>query len=223
MLSLALTLAAALSLAITPTAPCAAGFSAHGTQTDDPLRQVYQAGISWADFLDSVQANQRRTLWDANWEDGQVPEDLHARAQAAGGPWRILAITDPACSDSVNTVPYLAHLAEAIPSIEIRVVSALLGRPWMEAHRSPDGRASTPTVLLLDEDFNLRGCWIEQPKGMADFWLDVVARGTMTAEVGRKMAWYAEDAGRSTLEEFVEVLEAAHAGTPVCPGMAASR
>jgi hypothetical protein len=223
MFSLALILAVALPLASPPSTACASDFGPDWARSEDPLRDVYAAGIAWADFLDRVQTNQRRALWDANWESGQVPEDLLARARAAGGPWRILAITDPACSDSVNTVPYLAHLAEALPSIEIRIVSALLGRPWMEAHRSPDGRASTPTVLLLDEDYTLRGCWIEQPQGMAAFWLDVVARGTMTAEVGRKMAWYAEDAGRSTLEEFIEVMEAAHAGTPICPGMEATR
>jgi hypothetical protein len=187
----------------------------------DPLREVYEAGISWSAFLDGVQANQRRVLWDRNWETSRVPDDLLARALAVGGgPWRILAITDPACSDSVNTVPYLAYLAEAVPSMEIRVVSALQGRPWMEAHRSPDGRASTPTILLLDNEYTLRGCWIEQPREMAAFWLDVVARGTMTAEVGRKLAWYEEDRGRSTLREFVEVLEAAQTESPICPGLA---
>jgi hypothetical protein len=205
-------------------APC--GVAGHGLGHDlghdssDPLREVYEGGMLWADFLARVEANQRRALWDRNWETGQVPSDLLARAQAVGGgPWRILAITDPACSDSVNTIPYLAHLAEALPSVEIRVVSALQGRPWMEAHRSPDGRASTPTVLLLDEDYTLRGCWIEQPQDMAAFWLDIVARGTMTQEVGRKLAWYEEDQGRSTLREFIEVLEAAQTDTPRCPGL----
>lgn len=226
MLSAALTFAVVFPLTLAPPTLCGPErwdvpeAVALAPVADDPLREVYEAGISWAQFMDGVQANQRRALWDRNWETGQIPDDLLARARAVGeGPWRILAITDPACSDSVNTVPYLAHLAEALPSLEIRVVTALLGRPWMEAHRSPDGRASTPTVLLLDGDYTLRGCWIEQPKEMAAFWLDVVAQGTMTAEVGRKLAWYEEDAGRSTLREFIEVMEAAQAGTPLCPGM----
>lgn len=213
-------LTVALTLAFSVAAPCSPPVS---SGMDDSLREVYESGTLWADFLERVQPNQRRGLWDQNWETGQVPAHLLARAAATGeGPWRILAITDAACSDSVSTIPYLARLAEALPSIEIRIVSALVGRPWMEAHRSPDGRASTPTVLLLDRDYTLRGCWIEQPQEMADFWLDIVAQGTMSAEVGRKLAWYANDQGHSTLREFVEVMEAAHAGTPRCPGLGES-
>jgi hypothetical protein len=186
---------------------------------DDRLRQTFEKGQTWDVFLGTVPANARKLLWDRNWATGTVPAELLARARATGGPWKILAITDPACSDSVNTVPYLAHLASVLAEVEMRVVNAIVGRPWMEAHRSPDGRASTPTVLLLDDEFRIRGCWIEQPVGLQGFWLDVVARGTQTREVGRKLAWYEEDAGVSTLREFVEVMEAANSGSPLCPGL----
>jgi hypothetical protein len=107
---------------------------------------------------------------------------------------------------------------EQVPTLELRIADPAVGRPWMEAHPSPDGRAATPTVLLLDEAGRIRGCWIEQPAGMQAFWLPIVARGEMTREANRKMAWYEADAGRETLQEFLEVLEAAHRGDVICPG-----
>jgi hypothetical protein len=184
---------------------------------DGALGDLWDTALQWPDFLAGVEA--RRAIWERNWTEGDVPVHVLDRARRVGGPWRILAITEDACSDSVNTVPYIALLVAALDDVELRVVDSTLGRPWMEAHRSPDGRASTPTVLVIDEADRIVGCWIEQPVALQDFWLDVVARNAMTEEVGRKMAWYEEEAGQETLREFVEVLEAARAGTPICPGL----
>jgi hypothetical protein len=206
-----------LALPLAICSPASAPWTTPSAEARSDLESVYGAAATWPEFYAGAEA--RRAVWERNWTQGQVPEDLLERARATGGPWKILAITEAACSDSVNTIPYLALLAEALESTELRVVNATVGRPWMEAHRSPDGRASTPTVLLLDGDWQIRGCWIEQPVGLQAFWLDVVARNAMAQEVGRKMAWYEEEAGQETLREFVEVMEAAHTDSPICPGL----
>jgi hypothetical protein len=182
----------------------------------DSLAAVYTRGQTWAAFYEGV--DRRRELWIENWTHARVPEDLAARAQRAEGPWRVLVITEPGCSDSANSIPFIAKLVEATPALDLRIVDSTAGRRWLEAHRSPDGRAATPTVLVLDEDFRIRGCWIEQPVALQALWLPVVARGTMSEEIGAKLAWYANDGGRETLREFVEVLEGASSGEVVCPG-----
>jgi hypothetical protein len=181
----------------------------------DSLAEVYRRGQSWSTFYDG--ADQRRELWVENWTNARVPEELASRARRAG-PWRILVITEARCSDSVNSVPYIAKLVEEVPGLELKLVNSTVGRPWMEAHRTADGRAATPTVLVLDDEYRIRGCWIEQPVALQAFWLPIVARGTMSQEVGEKMAWYAKDGGREILREFVEVLEGASSGNVVCPG-----
>jgi hypothetical protein len=181
----------------------------------DSLAPVYQSGKTWNAFFASV--DRRRELWEHNASVARIPDDLAARARKTG-PWRILVITEPGCSDSANSVPYIAKLVETTPGFELRLVSSTVGRPWMEAHRSADGRAATPTILVLDADYELRGCWVEQPKKLQTFWLPVVAAGTQAEHVGEKLAWYASDAGRETLTEFVAVLEAAQRGEIICPG-----
>ena len=190
---------------------------AYAAPVADSLATLYTRGQTWDAFYDGV--DRRRELWVQNRVHAKVPEDLAARAQMVGGPWRVLVITEPGCSDSANSIPFIAKLVEGTPGLELRLVNATAGRPWLEAHRSPDGRAATPTVLVLDEEFRIRGCWIEQPVALQAFWLPVVARGTMSEEVGAKMAWYATDEGRETLREFVEVLEGARSGEVVCPGL----
>jgi uncharacterized protein (TIGR02246 family) len=209
-----------LTVLSVPAALCTTAPATPAPLTPDSLGIVYETGRTWEAFLAGVSA--RRAIWTHNWTEGRVPEDLLARARATGGPWRILAITEDGCSDSVHTIPYLAKLVEATPGLELRVVNSATGRPWMEAHRSLDGRPSTPTVLVLDQHYQILGCWVEQPVALQPLWLPVVARGTMSQEVGDKMAWYEREAGRETLREFVEVLEGAQSGQVICPGLPGS-
>jgi hypothetical protein len=181
----------------------------------DSLEAVYRGGRTWHEFYEAVDA--RHALWVRNWSRAEVPADLLARARSAG-PWRILVIAEARCSDSVNSVPYIAKLAERIPGLELRVIDSTVGRPWLEAHRTPDGRAATPTVLVLDDTFRIRACWVEQPAALQALWLPIVARGEGSANMSMKMDWYAEDEGREVLREIVSLLEAAEGGRTICPG-----
>lgn len=49
--------------------------------------------------------------------------------------------------------PYPKFLANARARRELRIIGSDIGRAIMNAHRTPDGRAATPTVLLLDANF----------------------------------------------------------------------
>ena len=192
--------------------------SSRAPRADTALAAAYRDGRTWEVFLAGV--DRRRELWIDTWRAATVPEHLAIRARNAG-EWRILIITVPGCSDSANSVPVIARLVQQTPGLELRLVDSAIGRPWMEAHRSPDGRASTPTVLILDDQFAVLGCWVEQPAALQEIWLPIVARGAASAELDRKMDWYAADAGREILREIVEVLEGARDGRPICPGMEA--
>jgi hypothetical protein len=178
------------------------------------LRELYGGGVAWPAFLDAASA--RRELWVRNAEAASVPADLFERARAVPGSWRILAVAIDACSDSVNTLPYVAKLAELVPSLDLRIVDSTVGREIMERHRTPDDRAATPTLLLLDGEWSEAGCFIERPARLQAWYAE--RQGTMpTRELtDLKMEWYAGDAGRATLADLVAMLEGAAAGSPVC-------
>jgi hypothetical protein len=88
----------------------------------------------------------------------------------------------------------------------------------MNAFRSRDGRAATPTILLLDDEYAIRGCWIEMPASVWEFRQPALERGEAARMLDRKMAWYKEDQGRETLTALMEILEAAQRGEVICPG-----
>ena len=195
------------------TAPFDAG-RAGAHAVDDALRALYERGTTFEDF--HANATRRRELWDANYAAATIPVPLLDRGRAVGGSWHLLAVAVDACSDSVNTIPYLALLAERVPGLELRIVDSDVGRAVMEARRTPDGRAATPTVVLLDADFDDAGCFIERPKDLQAWLAENEGRLDSDALHQGKMGWYADDAGASTVEEVVSLMEAAAAGRPRC-------
>lgn len=180
----------------------------------EELERLYRSGIEFSEFY--AGADRRRELWEKHYERGEIDPAMVERVRALGGTWRILAIAEAACSDSVGTIPFLSLLVERAPNLEMRIVGSDAGRAVMERHRTPDGRAATPTVLILDAGFDEAGCWIERPSRLQDWALGEGSELGSRRFLARKMAWYEEDAGASTIRELVELLEAAAAGAPIC-------
>lgn len=181
---------------------------------DSSLVALYASGTDFATFLAAAEA--RKAAWQKNWTEGRVPADALAAAQALTGKWRLLVVAVDGCSDSVNTIPYIAQLVAQVPALEMRIVLPEPGRPVMEAHRTPDGRPATPTVVLLDEAGRNVGCWIERPAELQRQAIAAREAGTLDAFQRGKQAWYDADAGASTVREVVAMLQGAAAGSPRC-------
>lgn len=154
-------------------------------------------------------ADARKAAWERTWANSLVPDDVLAAARAVPGRWRLLIIAVDACSDSVNTVPYLARLSALAPQIELRIVTPEAGRALQEAHRTPDGRAATPTVILLDGEGRDVGAWVERPAQLQAAGMAARAAGAFDSFLSGKQAWYDRDAGASTVREVVELIAAA--------------
>lgn len=199
--------------AILMAAVCGMGGEARRTEPDS-LVALYQTGVSWQTFFAGARA--RREMWQDNYERG-VPEPTAAtRARAVPGSWRILAVAEDWCGDSANTVPYLVRLVEQVPNLELRIVNSKVGKWVMERYRTPDGRAATPTIVLLDSDGNAKGCLVERPAPLRAWVADQKPKLGEDEFQTKKMAWYRDDRGRATVDELIELMELAAAGTPRC-------
>jgi hypothetical protein len=170
---------------------------------------VYAKGVTFAMFLDKAES--RREEWHAHYNDAAVTPDLMTRMRALPERRRLLVVAEDWCGDSVNIVPYLARLVDAAPErLDMRVVDSTAGRAVMEAHRTADGRAATPTIVVLGDDGRLLGAWTERPAALRA-WLDRQKAGAATAPSDealhdRRMKWYADDAGKASVEETAAIL-----------------
>jgi len=195
---------------LSPAKPTPATASASGqaiAAADSTLRQLFDRGIPYAEFFANARA--RRELWQRNTSWATPPDALVLRARATGGGWKLLAVAVDGCSDSVSTIPYLAQLVALLPGVELRIIGSDVGRAIMNTHRTPDGRAATPTVLLLDADYTERGAFIERPAKLQQWMMAQKGILSETEANARKMVWYEEDKGATTLTELVELMEQA--------------
>ncbi len=213
MLANTLLLASALILGH-PSAPTGRPSLRCAVVADSTPLQLHASGKTFADFLADAKA--RREGWLAINDSARVDAGLVARARAVGGTWRLLVVAVDRCGDSMNSVPYLAKLAEQVPGLELRIVHPDQGRPVQAAHRSLDGRIATPTIVLLDAAGKDVGCIVELPQAIRD-WAHGV-RSTVSADslhAGIR-AYYASNHGVGMTTEAVEMLEAAKRGDVHC-------
>lgn len=210
----ALSLGSVLSYA-PPATPdvCGAGASAP-VVVDSSYRALYESGKSFGEFL--ATAERRKEQWERNFKNAVVPDALAGRARSSLGPWKVLVVAVDGCSDSVNTVPYLAKLIQQLVGFDMRIVGNDVGRWVMDSHKTPDGRGATPTVILLDANYAERGCWIERPVQLQQFMAEQKGKADDDAIFSGKMKWYDDDKGHQTLEEIVAIMEQAAAGKPAC-------
>jgi Thioredoxin len=183
---------------------CAPAIAGPGRQEVN-YAALYAQGVTFAEFLD--QARARREEWRAHYNDATVSPDLITRMRALPERRRILVVAADYCLDSTNTIPYIARLVDGAPErLELRVLDTTRGRPVMEAHRTPDGRAATPTVVILGEDGRFLAAWTERPSGTQTWFLEQQKVMMQKPLHDQLEAWYARDAGKTTVAEIAVLL-----------------
>lgn len=163
---------------------------------------IYAQGKPWDQFLAGAKVQRETWLKNAGRE---VPPGLVERFKRAGDGLRLLVITADWCGDSVHSVPYIVTLASRA-GVELRVVDFRTGKAIMEAHRTPDGRASTPTVILLRGDQEV-AAWVERPATLQWWYLGMTGQISDEERLERKMAWYEWNRGADALAEIVVLAE----------------
>ena len=172
------------------------------------LEALWQQGADFESFL--THAERQAEAWQENYERGVPDVESIARAeQLDTAGLRLLVVAEDWCSDSVDTIPYLARAVAAIDGLEMRIVGSEAGAAIMETYRTPDDRGATPTVVLLGPSGEALGAWVERPVELQD-WFIANHEGLRRRDLMRqKHAWYVEDHGRSTVREILDLIESA--------------
>jgi len=173
---------------------------------DVDYRAIYAQGTTFAHFLEKARAH--REEWRANYNDATVSPALMTRVRSLSAKRHLLVVAEDWCSDSLNTVPYIARLVDGGPErLEMRVVNREIGNAVMEAHRTPDGRTATPTIAILAEDWHAIAAWTERPTSIQAWFLEKQKTTMQKPLHDELLAWYAQDAGKTTMLEIADLLE----------------
>jgi hypothetical protein len=175
----------------------------------DALRARYFAAPTFAEYLPTVEANQK--LWQDAARLARVSDGDVARVAALPGRWHLLILSEDWCGDAVNSIPFLARLADAAPGqLDLRVLGRDANQDLMDAHLTGTSR-SIPIAIAYDEAFAEHGWWGPRPSAL-QAWVLGEGQALEKAERYRQVrTWYARDRGRTTVDEVVRLLEAAAA------------
>lgn len=173
-------------------------------------RDRFRSASTFSEYLETVEQN--RELWHALARRAAVDEETRDRAHAIPGRWNVIALTEDWCGDAINTLPVFDRLAEAAGNIELRVLLRDENPDLMDAHLTNGTSRSIPVLIVYDETFRERGWWGPRPAPIQEW---VMTEG-MQLEVEDRYRevrrYYARDRGRTSLDEFLRILERAAAG-----------
>ena len=168
------------------------------------LKHDFQRATPFRGYLDEVIEN--HALWNGIYDRARAHEDLVARTVEAGGPFKLLALSEDWCGDAVNALPHVARWAEAVPGMELRVLSRDENPDLMDAHLTGGRSRSIPVVMVLDSDYREVGWWGPRPRELQE-WVLGEGRGLSSEERYKVVRrWYARDKGRTLIEEVLAVL-----------------
>jgi hypothetical protein len=176
----------------------------------EPVQAAWLYGRGWTfdHFINSVHA--QRDVWARVTSAADVPEDLVDRFSLVNTDLRLLIVAEDWCTDSVNTVPYIAALARR-SGTELRIIGRSAGAPVMRRHPASDGRAVTPVVVMIRGRVEA-AAWVERPAVLQSLFKSIGSNPANAAQFAERQAWYERDRGRSTLSEVVQVAERLAAG-----------
>ena len=168
------------------------------------MRERYLAGRTFDEFLAAAEKNVE--LWTAMARRAAVPSALLERAAALPGRWHLLVLNEDWCGDAVNTVPFVARLAELAPNLDLRILGRDANADLMDAHLWR-GTRSIPVVIAYDDDFVERGWWGPRPSELQDWAVGEGRRLEKPERYKEIRRWYARDGGRTTVAELLALLE----------------
>jgi hypothetical protein len=164
---------------------------------------LFRDGKTWEQFLSGI--SDQRALWQRTESTVTVPPELTERMSAASQGLRLVVVAEDWCPDSAFTVPYVARLAR-LAGVPLRIVDRSMGELLMIAHRTPDGRTATPTIVLLRNGQDI-GAWVERPAELQQMFLSMSTNAENARRFSQRQTWYESDRGLSTMREIVALIE----------------
>lgn len=189
---------------------------------------VWQSGLTLPELIDRMDVNQ--AAMQRRFQSVHLTQKELERLVALRADRKILVLTEEWCSDCLMNLPILARLAEAAPTVEMRL---FIRKDWPALRTYFNNRDiySLPTVQIMDADFTPLGVWVERPQAAHQALADWKAahlevertrrRADLTSDQKREMlrvinegllsemeGWYDQGLQSETVREVTEVLEA---------------
>ena len=123
-------------------------------------------------------------------------------------PQTWLVLTEGWCGDAAQNLPVIDKMASLNSNIELKLVLRDENLALMDLFLTNAGR-SIPKLIILDKNLNVKNTWGPRPKVATKMVADYKAKhGALDADFKQDLqVWYNKDKGKSTQNDFVEMIQ----------------
>lgn len=130
------------------------------------LKNLFESGISFKQEFDKSQEEHKQKALDYI-NNMVISEEIIEKVKKIDKEVNILGFSELWCADCQINASVMNYLTQLNPNINLRLVS-LKGNEEIIKEHSDDGNVKIPIFLMLDENYNKIGDFIEVPSNVRD-------------------------------------------------------
>jgi thiol-disulfide isomerase/thioredoxin len=165
------------------------------------LRELFRDGISFAEVLNKSDEPYRNKCEEI-MNNIKLDETTLNKIKSIKKKVNILAFGEIWCPDCQINLPAVDAIAKNNDSIEFKVVPREGNESFMETYKV-DGKVKIPTLIIMDEDFNEIGSFIEVPQVIRD----VINRGNQVELIVAKREYRNGKYIINSIEEILHIIK----------------
>ena len=165
------------------------------------LKELFKSGISFTEMLDKSDEPYRNKCEEIS-NKIKLDEGILNRIKSITKKINILAFAEMWCPDCQINLPAINAINKNNNIIEFKIVPREGNEEFMEKYKI-DGKVKIPTFIVMDEDFNEIGSFIEIPNIVRD----VVNRGNQVEIIVTKREYRNGKYITNTIEEILNIIK----------------
>lgn len=165
------------------------------------LRELFKNGISFTELLNKSDEPYRNKCEEI-MNNIKIDESIINKIKSITKKINILAFAELWCPDCQINLPAIYTISENNNNVEFKIVPREGNENLMERYKL-DGKVKIPTLVIMDEDFNEIGYFIEVPNIVRD----VVNRGNQVEIIVTKREYRNGKYITNTIEEVLDIIK----------------
>ena len=165
------------------------------------FQELFLTGCTFEDFVNKdMDINREKTLEIYN--QIELDQELLNTIKTIETPIKVLAFAEIWCPDCMINVPALQKMQDINPLIEIKFLPREGNEVSLTKYKI-GGKAKIPTFIIMDENFNELGAFIETPRIIKD----IVAKGNQVEVIVAKRKYRKGEYVINTIKEIIDYIK----------------
>jgi hypothetical protein len=165
------------------------------------MKELFEIGSTFHEFVNRDKDTYKEKTLE-NYHQIEINQELENKIKEIKDIVYILVFGEIWCPDCMVNVPALQKMTDINDKIIVRIVS----REGNEAHMinySPNGKPKIPTFVVMNQEFQVKGIFVEQPQTLKA----IEAKGNQTEMIVARRKYQRGEYINDTIKEILGIIE----------------